>query len=190
MPAEAPVAERAPAGSLAGRAGRGRLRWRTQLFAVLVVAAVTGLLTAGSFHTFVRPTLVTVPDVKGRSAGDARAVLERLGLGVDQGITSPAGFAPGQVAAQVPPAGSGLRPGGRVEIDIAADPTRIDVQKSFYVGRKSAEVVAALRTFGFVVRVEQVSSESPQDSVVDVSPTGLVLQGDPVRVVVSKGLGG
>lgn len=181
---------RAEASAGAARLGAsGRRRWGVQVVALVVVAAVSGLLVTGADRTFVRPALVSVPEVRGQDPVVARAALERLGLQVAETITSPAGFRSGEVASQRPPVGAGLRPGGVVELGVAARPVRIEVRKNSYVGRRTSEAETTLRALGFVVSTERAVSEIASGTVIDVSPDGPVMQGEPVRIVVSKGVG-
>ena len=65
------------------------------------------------------PPMVTVPDVVGRSSGDARAALEAEGLVVSTDFVAGWGTFPGDVVGQDPVAGSRLRAGDEVVIEVA-----------------------------------------------------------------------
>jgi len=65
------------------------------------------------------PPMVTVPDVVGRSSGDASAALEAEGLVVSTDFVAGWGSYPGDVVGQDPVAGTRLRRGDEVVIQVA-----------------------------------------------------------------------
>lgn len=80
-----------------------------------IPSAVSLVLSAG-------PTTVIVPDVVGRSLGDARLLLRQVGLAVGDvqwGLGAVADASAG-VVAQSPPAGSQAASGSRVNLSVAA----------------------------------------------------------------------
>jgi serine/threonine-protein kinase len=66
------------------------------------------------------PATVTLPDLLGRSLGEARSAVEQIGLAVSSVVVDSAAFeAPGTVTAQSPAAGASVPTGSGVRITVS-----------------------------------------------------------------------
>jgi penicillin-binding protein 1A len=98
-----------------------------------------------------------LPDVVGRPATDAAALLRALGYRVAT-VEGDRGSAPGTVTAMAPRAGTAVGVGGRVTLEIAPGPSAVRVPD--VVGRTQDEAVAILVAAGLQATV--VAEERPQ----------------------------
>jgi beta-lactam-binding protein with PASTA domain len=126
---------------------------------------------------------VEVPDVVGLDRDGAVAALEEAGLVADAAevdSTEPAGT----VVAQAPGAGSEVREGSSVRIEVSVGIVEVpDV-----VGQQEADAVAALEGAGLRANVVRVPSGEPEGTVVAQNPRGGEARtGTTVRINVSRG---
>ena len=194
-----PVAALAPADSTAqlatAAAKRKRRGW--VLFAIIAVIA---LLAGGTGWYFgAGPgSRVTIPDsIAGMSIADATAVLEKLGLTVDQTtgtIDSPT-VPVDQVANTDPPFGTGVAPGSTVQLLLSTGPKQLPVPA--FAGMSEADATAAVKAAPFTLKdtLHQFDATVAEGTVIDAlagdgsSLTGVATYGElqPVTLIVSAG---
>lgn len=161
------------------RKNRSRRRRWVLIATVLVVATTTAISLA---LLAARPTLVSVPRLRGLSTNEARASVDRLGLRTDQHFVDVNQKA-GRVVAQVPRQGSSVPSGSRVVLDVASG--YVTVEAVALQGKPAAQAMTALSSLGLkVVQTTAISANTP-GSVVAISPAGRVRLGAPVVVTVA-----
>jgi beta-lactam-binding protein with PASTA domain len=123
---------------------------------------------------------VTVPDVVGRTAAEAGAILREAGLPTPNVVRVPADAPAGEVVAQSPTAGSEVAEDDPVRINVSdgtgeaagGDETELPPVPNV-VGLGEAEAVGALEEAGFTVRVRTRQTDDPnEDGIVleQISP--------------------
>ncbi|MDY6052166.1 MAG: PASTA domain-containing protein, partial [Rothia sp. (in: high G+C Gram-positive bacteria)] len=93
---------------------------------------------------------------------------------------------------QVPPTASGTvstvsTPPTSSASEISAQKTRVEINSAAFEGRSLDTVVNELTAMGFSTRTTGVTSDSPVDTVLSVSPTGSVEVGETITVQYSTG---
>jgi serine/threonine-protein kinase len=139
------------------------------------------------------PEPVAIPDLIGRSVGEARNLVEDSGLvfvvADDPVEVSAASELDGLVAAQTPPAGGELFPGDEVTVSIG---TLRQIAVPEVIGLSETDAIAALEDAGFEVEVVgtiEVAADSPLIGVVaDQDPTAdaLIDDGSTVRIWIGE----
>ena len=127
-----------------------------------------------------------VPDVKGRTATDAVAILKDAGL--EANVQSvPSREPEGTILAQDPPAGRTVRLGTPVRINASSGPELVSVPP--VVGDRYEDAAATLQNAGFAVARTLVESEQPSGVVVAQNPAGNTSQprGSKITLSVSEG---
>ena len=114
------------------------------------------------------PGQAAVPDVSGRSQGQARTTLEKAGFRVEAQREPSDAVPAGQVTRTVPPGGSLADRGSTVKLYVSSGPGQVIVPT--VVGQDQAGAQATLANSG--LKVSAVSQESDQ-------PAGTVLSQDP-----------
>jgi beta-lactam-binding protein with PASTA domain len=148
------------------------------LGAFLLGYLVTTLLF---FPGWGRDAIVTVPDLRGKTLGQARRLADRADLEVERGSTLVHARVPaGAVLAQSPLPGQEVTRGAEVRVILSAGPDRRPVPAVDQLTGEQAEML--LRNTGFQVRVTRVHDERPAGRVVGVSPASGTQV--PVRSVV------
>jgi beta-lactam-binding protein with PASTA domain len=167
------------------RRRRARRRARILLVAVVVLA----LVAAGGYTAFdlVRPALVAVPDLAGRSLGQARARAGARGLSlrvVDRHHHF--GAPPGEVVTQSPGSGRALE-GSIIRIEVSAGLPLVNVPRLH--GMPIDDASGLLRARGFELgRVANSYSGNPEGEVIGQTPSeGEARWGSEIDLVVSKG---
>jgi eukaryotic-like serine/threonine-protein kinase len=132
------------------------------------------------------PPKVDVPDVTGDSLTDAVRKLTEAGLtanSVDVFSTEPAG----RVIAQFPIAGTRVRKGSKVRINVSRGVKPVTVPN--VVGQPYDNALGQLQAAGFAVARKDVVSVQPKDVVIDQQPRGGsgLSRGGTVTLYVSKG---
>jgi hypothetical protein len=132
-----PPDEDAVARGLAGRNPR-RWAWRAPTLAMAIISVMLGVVAGIAIASLLRPPDTTdvnrfpaihpaagidVPDVRGMSAREARALLERAGLRFGRAI--PAKGTPGRVLRTRPSIGSSLSAGTSVTVIVGVDAERL-----------------------------------------------------------------
>jgi beta-lactam-binding protein with PASTA domain len=121
------------------------------------------------FPGFGRDAIVTVPDLRGKTVGDARGVADDHGLTVVLGNTLPNPFVPaGHVLTQQPLPGQEAARGAVVHLIMSGGPVRRKVPD--LAGLDLDEVKAMLARFGFGVAVTAVVDASYEGKVLGVQP--------------------
>jgi eukaryotic-like serine/threonine-protein kinase len=170
---------------------------RTPTPAPAVVAEPTREATAAAPPTIApaeptAPVLASVPDLVGRTLGEAEALLAEQGLGMAVGPPLPSdNVAPGAVVVQdrapgdAAPLGSvvTVRPSGGVD-----EPDLVDIAAMDLPGKPAGVAEALLRQAGLVpVSVEESSDDVLPGFVVGVDPADRAPAGSRVTVRVSDG---
>jgi beta-lactam-binding protein with PASTA domain/predicted Ser/Thr protein kinase len=133
------------------------------------------------------PPTTEVPDVKGRSATDAVAILKDAGL--DANVESvPSREPEGMIIAQHPAAGETVRLGTSVRINASKGPELVIVPS--VVGDRYEDALATLQRAGFAVaRTDVENNEAPRGIVVGQNPGEETSQprGSRITLSVSQG---
>jgi eukaryotic-like serine/threonine-protein kinase len=133
------------------------------------------------------PPTTQVPDVEGRSATDAVAILKDAGL--DANVQSvPSREPEGMIIAQHPAAGETVRLGTSVRINASKGPELVIVPS--VVGDRYEDALATLQRAGFAVaRSDVENNEAPRGIVVGQNPGEETSQprGSRITLSVSKG---
>ena len=133
------------------------------------------------------PPITQVPDVEGRSATDAVAILKDAGL--DANVESvPSREPEGTIIAQDPAAGETVRLGTSVRINASKGPELVIVPS--VVGDRYEDALATLQRAGFAVaRSDVENNEAPRGIVVGQNPGEETSQprGSRITLSVSKG---
>ncbi|MEA2440484.1 MAG: eukaryotic-like serine/threonine-protein kinase [Thermoleophilaceae bacterium] len=161
---------------------RGR-RWP---FVVLALVLLAIAAIAALWQPWMHKQVV-VPQVVGKTASSATALLEQEGLKVKtHGVQSRR--TPGIVVSQDPKATTDVDKGSTVDLGVSSGPGKGLVPDVQNLPRKNA--IQALNGAGFrVVEDQQPSSTVPKGSAIRTSPPAnrLVLKGTEVRLFVSTG---
>jgi eukaryotic-like serine/threonine-protein kinase len=134
-----------------------------------------------------RGAVVDVPDLSGRTQPVAEAQVRALGLEPEVRTVYSLTGRRGSVVGQEPVAGSRVREGSTVTLQVSRGANRVEMPDA--VGRPLAEVAAALDEADVPVDVEQVPDDAPAGIVLAQEPApGVVVTGeDRVRFRVSQG---
>lgn len=163
---------------------RPRLVPKTAIIAAVVIAVLIVAAVAAAYF-ITRSRLVTVPDVGGLDAAQAREDVESAGLVVGEQSTQVSMEVPmGRVISQEPAAGSRISPGTQVRLVVSAGPQSYVVPDLIGSSVEGAEDV--LTALGFTVVIETVSSETTGQVVLEMfpAPGAPVTVGDQIRLVV------
>jgi len=188
-----PGPEARPARRRAGAKRRQR-PW-SRILAMWTVALVVmgGLVgfTAQAVGSWLKPPVVTVPEVTGLDQGTARSQLAAAGVALrvvaerhdDQ-------MASGLVLEQNPGPGATMRRGGVVEVIMSLGPQLVHGGMIDVRGERAAAAELRLKQLGLAVEYDYVHhSEAPEGTVVaqDPTPATPVRTGTVVRLTVSRG---
>lgn len=141
-----------------------------------VLAAGAGCFVAGYlavtllfFPGFGRSPIVTVPDLTGRSRGQAERMLDRLGLQAQRGqpIPNPR-MRRGRVLMQTPLPGEEVTRGSTVRIVLSDGPEMRQVPSISGLARTDA--VGLLQRFGFRVAIRRMLHRSEPNSLIGTLP--------------------
>lgn len=183
-----------------GRARRssGRTRGNSRLWAWVVAAlllpfgvgyAVAALvLFPPTEEQVATATGVGVPELIGRTSGDAERELAELGLELTEATELPHPEAePGEVIAQDPLPGQHLRPGAGVRVAVSSGPPRVRVPD--VAGFPLERARELLQRLGLEVASVERQSETPTGRVIGIAPEPGTEQRLPatVTLVVSVG---
>ena len=191
--------EPAEAGKVEGR-GRGA-GWRARLSStpgiLVLVPAIAGVGFLGGYLVTVfalfpvqgpRTSLVSVPELVGRTADEARRLLDSRGLGYVEAASLHHPEAPaGRVVAQSPLPRQMARPAAPVRVTLSLGPREQVVPDVSGLSWRQAQIVLARD--GFRTDVGWVDAERDVGDVVSTDPEAgsrVQLPGD-VRVLVSSG---
>lgn len=130
---------------------------------------------------------ISVPDLIGLSANEARVVVRDLGLPVETIVTktTPNAAQPGTVITQQPSPGPTWGPGQKITLELAAPATMPDL-----VAKPAAEAMDALTKLGATVGVEERVAPTAAGAVLETRPAkGAALPQKVTIVVSSAGVG-
>ncbi|MDA0184235.1 PASTA domain-containing protein [Solirubrobacter phytolaccae] len=164
-----------------------RSRW--WIWALVALVAV-GIAVAAYF-ALAGGEKVTVPNLVGRNADDAIAILQRRGLEPDIENVVSDEVPRDEVISQNPDAGSEVREGGSVEIRVSAGREQVTVPA--VVGSSQDDAEQALADAGFKSKVEREYSDTvPEGDVISASPEQgrAVSKGRTITLTVSRGKAG
>lgn len=133
-------------------------------------------------------TGVEVPDLIGRTSGDAERSLAELGLALAEATELPhPDAAPGEIIAQDPLPGQHLRPGAGVRVAVSSGPPRVRVPD--VVGFPLERARELLQRLGLEVASVERQSDAPTGRVIGIAPQPGTEQRLPstVTLVVSVG---
>jgi beta-lactam-binding protein with PASTA domain len=146
------------------------------------------LMTLLFFPGFGRSPIVTVPDLTGRSRGQAERALDRLGLEVQRGqpIANPR-MRRGRVLMQTPLPGEEVPRGSTVRIVLSNGPETRQVPSIQGLARLDA--IGLLQRFGFQVAIRRVQHRSEKNALIGTLPEAgkSAAVGGRVVVLVSNG---
>jgi len=131
------------------------------------------------------PGEVTVPDVAGRPADEARDRLEDQDLRVDEEEASSASVEEGDVIETEPGAGTQIDRGSRVTMVVSSGPELVAVPS--VVGDPRATATSELQAAGFQVSAQEAPSDSQPGTVIGQTPGGgtQVAAGATVTITVA-----
>jgi beta-lactam-binding protein with PASTA domain len=132
------------------------------------------------------PPTTRVPDVRGRRATDAVAILKDAGLEANV-VNVPSREPEGTIVAQAPPADRTVRLGTEVRINASSGPQLVTVP--LVEGDSYENAAATLQAAGFAVARTDVESDEPRGTVVGQNPEGSSSQpkGSRITLSVSRG---
>lgn len=135
-----------------------------------------------------RGTIVTVPDVRGRTLAQAERQIERVGLEIERGNTFAHPTVPrGGVLAQSPLPGQETSRGDAVRVTLSAGPDRRPVPD--VSGLSGDQARRVLANTGYRVQVEMVPDDRPAGRVVAVRPAAGTVLRVPARVLLQLSVG-
>jgi beta-lactam-binding protein with PASTA domain len=121
------------------------------------------------FPGFGRSAIVTVPDVRGRTASAARRALEKAGLELQRGPTLNHPHVPaGRVLSQVPLPGQEAGRGSAVRLIFSAGPDRRPIPS--IAGMEKDEAISFLQRMGFQVRLRLVQNMKEEGTILAMEP--------------------
>src|SRR6266545_4790258 len=153
----------------------------TAMLTVLAVLA-TVLTAATAQHV---PTL-TVPSVSGQPITTAGQLLAGAGFQVRERARPNRWVKAGIVLAQDPPAGTRLERGTPVTLTISTGPAAVTVDPADYLGQALDDVRDALIRLGLQVAVETGPASGEPGTVVGITPSGALRQGETVTITVAS----
>ena len=132
---------------------------------------------------------VTVPDLDGMNAVQARQVLDTLGLHFQLGGTKPSKLAPNTVLTQNPEAGVLVKHGRRIYIEVSGGAEKASVPDLQGHSRREAEFMIERAGFRIGTVTSDSSSQFPQNVVMSqsIAPNTEAMTGTTISVVVSTG---
>jgi beta-lactam-binding protein with PASTA domain len=151
------------------------------------------------FPGFGRSAIVTVPDLTGRSRGQAERTLDRLGLRVQRGQAIPnPRMRRGRVLMQTPLPGEEVARGSTVRIVLSEGPEMRPVPS--ISGLPRADAIGLLQRFGFRVAIRRMLHRSEPNSLIGTLPANgkpaavggmviLLVSNGPPRVLVPNVVG-
>jgi serine/threonine-protein kinase len=129
-----------------------------------------------------------MPRVTGQSYDRAATALHAIGLNATERTVHDARHDAGYVLTQSVPLGTRIGTGSSVVLTVATGPRTESVNPADYVGHPAAEVTTALRAKNLVVTTTTTTTttkDMPAGSVVSVTPSGSLHEGETVTVTVA-----
>jgi eukaryotic-like serine/threonine-protein kinase len=130
-----------------------------------------------------------IPDVKGKSAADARKELKEADFKVDVSRLHSDRVREGFVIATVPPTGTKLEREETVTMQVSSGPKLVDVPSVIGLDKDAADT--QIRDAGLNPHFQKQESSQPAGQVIDQDPAAgsTVRRNSTVTVVVSSGIG-
>jgi eukaryotic-like serine/threonine-protein kinase len=114
-------------------------------------------------------SVVSVPDVRHRTEGEARRLASRAGLELEVGSSIVHPTAPeGSVLAQVPLPGHEVQPGTSLRVTMSAGPAHLTMPE--LAGRRVEQARQVLEGLGFQVAIDEQRDQAPAGQVIGVQP--------------------
>ena len=155
-------------------------------FACFVVGYL--LITLLFFPGFGRSPIVTVPDLTGRTLGQADRALDRSGLDLLRGGTLPnARVRQGRVLMQTPLPGEEVARGTQVRIVLSSGPEMRQVPA--VRGLSRVDAIGLLQRFGYRVALQNVHDRREEGTILGLRPAAgaRAAVGSVVTMVISAG---
>lgn len=166
---------------------RRLLKWVLMSGAGCFVLGYVGM-TLLFFPGFGRSPIVTVPDLTGRSRGQAERMVDRIGLEVRREDPIPNPRMPrGRVLMQTPLPGEEVARGSTVRIVLSGGPEMRPVPS--ITGLARADVIGLLHRHGFRITIRRMQHRSEQNSLIGTLPAAgkPAAVGGMVILLVSNG---
>ena len=157
------------------------------LLLLVALVATYFLFAAASMRVALRAREVLVPDLTDRTAADANAMVDVLGLTlkVDDARRLDAKIAAGRILAQDPGAGSAARRQRTIKVWLSAGPRTSSVPR--LVGETERAAQSRLAQDGFTLKgVAEIRSQAAPDVVVAQNPSPKSA-GEQVTLLVNRG---
>jgi len=132
-------------------------------------------------------SMVTVPNVEGKTADEAKTILNAAGLGYKPANLASDTIATGLVINQGSPAGSKVAKNTTITLSISTGPSTFTVPSQ--IGKNEDEATANLKAALLLVTIDrQFSDTYALGTVMDQAPkTGTVKANDTVKLTISRG---
>jgi eukaryotic-like serine/threonine-protein kinase len=132
---------------------------------------------------------VDVPDVRNQTVDQARAVLEPLGLLIEETGESPSDDVPaGQIIDQQPQPGDSVEPGTTIQLTVSSGPESVNIADMNLFALPADQAQSQLESRGLTVqREEQSNTDVPEGAVISTDPSDVAQPGDTVTIFVSMG---
>lgn len=161
-----------------------RRRLRNIFIAIGAAVVIAGFLLLHSCAGGAQQ--VTMPSVTGESYDQAAKGLHAIGLNATKHVIHDARHPAGQVIGQSIAKGTRIGSGSSIALTVASGPRTESVNPDDYVGQPAAQVTAALRAKNLIVVTTTTDTKDfPDGSVVSVTPSGSLHEGDTVTVTVA-----
>ena len=165
---------------------RAWCRRRRALAVTAMLAVLAVLATVLTAATTQRVPTIMVPSVSGQPITTAGQLLARAGFEVGERTQPNRSVRAGIVLAQDPPAGMRLERGTLVTLTVSTGPAAVAVDPADYIGQPLDIVRATLIRLGLQVTVETASASGEPGTVVGITPSGALRQGDSVTITVAS----
>ena len=146
------------------------------------------IITFLFFPGFGRSAIVTVPDLAGRTVGQADRALDRAGLDLLRGGTLPnSRVRQGRVLMQTPLPGEEVARGTQVRIVLSAGPEMRQVPP--ITGLSRTDAIGLLQRFGYRVAIQSVRDRQEEGTILGLRPVAgaRAAVGTVVTMVISAG---
>ncbi len=165
---------------------RAWFRRRRALAVTAMLAVLAVLATVLTAATTQRVPTIMVPSVSGQPITTAGQLLARAGFEVGERTQPNRSVRAGIVLAQDRPAGMRLERGTLVTLTVSTGPAAVAVDPADYIGQPLDIVRATLIRLGLQVTVETASASGEPGTVVGITPSGALRQGDSVTITVAS----
>jgi hypothetical protein len=162
-------------------------RQEPQTIAVVLGVALAVLIAVVAVVALRPPPKRTVPALVGKPAKTAYAALDRLGLDHKEKAAYSRRWPKGAVVAVTPKAGTVLRKGDDVSVTVSRGPQPVTLSEGL-LGQQVDTVATTLTGQGLTVTRQGMVTDAPFGTVVAVTPSEGLHQGDAVTVTYSLGL--